>query len=173
MSGNGLAICVKVSESVDMGGNGSGDRYGRGRRRTVEETPYIDSDLVMLKCPGGVEPDRMKLGIRVNCLEVVLVASITPLGYRRWWFMCPECGQRRKRLYTRNYSRYACRVCLGLTYRRSQENRRICGLVYRMIGYENAYWFERDSARMWKLDRASKRRIWWRREKRRIKGSRV
>ncbi len=48
----------------------------------------------------------------------------TPCNYggRRWWWLCPMCGQRRAILYLLS-ERFECRTCCGLTYTTSQVSR--------------------------------------------------
>ena len=49
----------------------------------------------------------------------------TPLGGLRWWWVCPDCGKRRKFLYVvRPHLQASCRVCHRLVHEITQENRR-------------------------------------------------
>jgi hypothetical protein len=56
-----------------------------------------------------------------------LVSSRTPLGGARWWWKCPQCLRKRKRLYFKrnHWGPFACRECRNLTYLTRQENRRV------------------------------------------------
>ena len=60
---------------------------------------------------------------------MLLTATRPHLGGRRWWFECPHavdgrpCGRRCRILYATGSGGWACRVCLGLTYRTRQEHR--------------------------------------------------
>jgi hypothetical protein len=61
---------------------------------------------------------------------VPLVGVTAPLGGVRWWLACPECGQRRRALYSihtvfsaawgeaggQRVFRWSCRKCAGLAY---------------------------------------------------------
>lgn len=39
----------------------------------------------------------------------------------RWWFTCPKCSKRVKKLYLPSEdSRFACRICTGLIHRSAQ-----------------------------------------------------
>lgn len=49
-------------------------------------------------------------------------SNSTNLGGKRWWLRCPVCSHRRAHLYpVAPYHPWACRECLGLTYRSRQE----------------------------------------------------
>jgi len=49
--------------------------------------------------------------------RVRLDATRPRFGGTRWWFLCPSCGRRFRRLHLApGYESFACRVCLNLTY---------------------------------------------------------
>jgi hypothetical protein len=52
--------------------------------------------------------------------SIPIEATFPHIGGRRWWFLCPYCGERRARLYYRRGS-FLCRVCHDLTYRSCQQ----------------------------------------------------
>lgn len=148
-----------------MGGYGSGYGWWLRKRRTVEATPCIDADHRMLRYKKKLEPDQMSMRILpYGYLE----ATMTPLGHRRWWWLCPECGHRRKKLYYISFLDYKCRKCLGLTYARCQKNRRPSKFERMIFGPDAAmfercmHWDDKD-ANAWDY------RQWWRREKRQIR----
>ena len=52
------------------------------------------------------------------------------LGGTRWWFVCPLCDRRMSALYLPpNASRFACRLCYGLSYRSSQQSHVVPALI--------------------------------------------
>ncbi len=52
--------------------------------------------------------------------EIDLSFTEPPLGGRRPWFVCPECGSRRLKLYCGG--RFLCRECLGLQYQSTRDS---------------------------------------------------
>ena len=56
-------------------------------------------------------------GLRAAC-AVDLLRDEPNFGGVRWWFSCPECGSRRRKLYVSpGCLRLGCRNCRGLAYR--------------------------------------------------------
>lgn len=54
-------------------------------------------------------------------------------GGRLWWFMCPRCGGRARKLYMPpDEMRFGCRCCHDLTYRSSQESHTLSGVFNRL-----------------------------------------
>jgi hypothetical protein len=50
-------------------------------------------------------------------VQVKLVATTPNFGGRRYWYLCPHCGQRVRKLYEADGTSFpACRTCLGLQY---------------------------------------------------------
>jgi len=107
---------------------------------------------------------------------VELVATLTPLGGIRWWWLCPGCGIRRKSLYcpmgmaTRHY----CRVCHDLQYYSSQQCHKFSGTL------GNTGWSMTDVMRVLAVDRRSNirerelvKRNEYRRHKRRMRARRA
>lgn len=63
------------------------------------------------------------------------------LGGVRWFWHCPQCGSRRKHLYSSGRvqgHRFACRECLELAYWWSQQNRRPGTWLDRFLGMPGA-----------------------------------
>lgn len=147
-----------------MGGFGSG-RWRHGRRRTVEETPFLDADEVMLRHVGELGPKQMHCTLIVGELWLGTAATLTPLGHRRWWWVCPDCGTLRKRLYKADDGWFSCRVCLGLAYERSQQNRR-SNRFEDSLGVMPFCEMEKALHRMRKARQSAERRRRWRRRKR-------
>lgn len=59
-----------------------------------------------------------------NVDELILISTLPgiPTG-ERWYFHCPRCGHRRKKLYMpMSQSRFGCRGCYDLTYKSVAEN---------------------------------------------------
>lgn len=52
--------------------------------------------------------------------RIKLCFSKTGFGGLRVWFSCPSCSKRVGVLYTSQQGVFACRVCLGLRYRKSR-----------------------------------------------------
>lgn len=83
----------------------------------------------MVKCSvrgGDVDEGRLDLALWSDApdgsnveTEVTIEATYPHIGGRRWWFICPDCGVRRTRLYRRQ-GLLLCRVCHGLTYQSCQ-----------------------------------------------------
>ena len=97
-------------------------------------------------------------------------AQETPLGTRRWWFVCPHCGKRRRALYCplgRLY--FACRVCHDLAYA-SQQGVASVGRFAALLGAGPEFMLEASLLQDKDLYRAKKRhsRNAWRREKRKL-----
>lgn len=148
-----------------MGGYGSGWPWWRPKRKTVESAYGIDADETMLFYKTNIEPEQMAYQVYKYLQWLDMVATLTPLGYRRWWFVCPECGHRRKKLYSGACLALSCRKCMDLTYARCQKNRRPNRFERMVFGSDAAlyercwHWDEKDEA-------AWIRRQEWRRMKR-------
>ena len=131
-----------------MGGFGS-TRWGKHQRRlTVEECfelpirpfyPYIErgmQDVEMIYWRNQRGP--VWAAAFITCASTLNVfqaqqtdrISLTTTGLRnggnRWWFICPQCQERRcYKLYLRpDRPELACRSCHNLTYMSSQQSRR-------------------------------------------------
>ena len=85
-----------------MGGFGSG--HHRSKRPTVETARRLTLD-------------------EAHAVGVELVFQPMPRNRRRKMGICPKC-QQPARMFYQDGERAACRVCSGLTYRSSQEQRR-------------------------------------------------
>ncbi len=85
-----------------MGGFGSG--HHRSKRPTVETTRRLTLD-------------------EAHAVGVELVFQPMPRNRRRKMGICPKC-QQPARMFYQDGERAACRVCSGLTYRSSQEQRK-------------------------------------------------
>jgi hypothetical protein len=72
----------------------------------------------------AVENTRQTLlrhGITVNGQTVSLTSSPGQFGGQRLWLSCPACQRRCGKLYQHPQSHnIACRVCLGIKYRKSR-----------------------------------------------------
>jgi|GEM_PF-2316569 len=63
-----------------------------------------------------------------------MIATTTPLGGARWWWVCPGCHKRRGAVYVRPGSlRLRCRVCHGLSYASRNVNRRAGGSMWVLL----------------------------------------
>ena len=123
-----------------------------GARRCVDEFPHITLPALRLIVGSiehfpldGHQAGVVKMGgVRVllwsltgRCLKVAHngpegKAIETPVhfdwteagfGGRRWWMLCPTCGESRTGLYGR-WGRLACRECQELTYRSTRQTTR-------------------------------------------------
>ncbi len=136
----------EVSRVVDLSKPGSDPRPLRptmttGRRMSsVRCAPSVGSDgapLLLLSYSIG---DRRYPDRRVE--EVVRLQATRPhFGGVRWWFFCPGtadgegCGRRVGKLYRPPEGRrFACRLCLDLTYESCQTSRRHDRLVALLAG---------------------------------------
>lgn len=90
--------------------------------RCVEDFPFIDAAELPRPCSGdriivGAESEGQTTEQLVN-----LAVTVPHFGGRRYWFVCPSCRRRVRKLY--HYVAFfgerrgfACRLCLGLPYR--------------------------------------------------------
>jgi len=63
-----------------------------------------------------------------------LTATLPHYGGRRWWFECPACRRRARKLYLpAGAHRFACRSCCGLSYRSCQESHTAAGFFRRLL----------------------------------------
>ena len=66
--------------------------------------------------------------------DYVVHLDTTPCnyGWRRWWFLCPNCYRRCRVLYLPpGESIFACRICHNLCYESQQENRNALYWLFR------------------------------------------
>lgn len=137
--------------------NGQPSFVVRLERRT------LSSDLITV---------ALSVEVRSMPSIVRLTSTITPLGGLRWWWVCNGCKKRRAALYMRGpASMAACRVCLRLTYRCCQENRRPSKLWKKMLGPLADIHLESMIRRYVKIERRLPDRNRWRRYKRRARRS--
>ena len=148
----------------------SGEDPTNGRRRLcVSECKSVDADVRALDLLGTWEgePGPQTVGLGGEICQ--LVPARTPLGGYRWWWICPKCGARRKKLYLPFwvYASCGCRVCYGLSYRSSQKNRRPSKRMAKLMtklgvpGYENDE-IDRVLDLIGRLNRARDRRLAYR-----------
>ena len=127
-----------------MGGYGSGPRYP-SRYELVERCSAIDAQDYQRKAvrqgwraTDGIQPivARLPYGL---AQELHIWTRPGTLGGVVWYFVCPRCAQRRRKLYrpiSESGARYACRVCHRLRYQTQRIDRR-----------------ERLKHRVWKIER--------------------
>jgi hypothetical protein len=97
-----LFFAKTTIEVEQMGGFGSG--HHRSKRPTVETARRLTLD-------------------EAHAIGVEIVFQSMPRNRRRKMGICPKC-QRPARMFYQDGDRAACRLCLGLTYRSSQEQRK-------------------------------------------------
>jgi hypothetical protein len=105
-----------------MGGPGSGTKWEK--KGTVEDRQCLD--VRELHRAHGIKPgSEMTINYewRGEELSQKIFLDWTPckFGGQRPWFICGNCGTRVAVLYGAG-KYFACRHCLNLTYRSSQEN---------------------------------------------------
>lgn len=59
--------------------------------------------------------------------DISMVPQPMPFGGSRYWFLCPKCGQRQRKLYLKDQS-FLCRACHRLTYV-SQQKGKVLGKI--------------------------------------------
>lgn len=104
-----------------MGGIGSGRHGRRSSRSRTEDLLSVDISHVLHRACFTDIPERPGT---VTVLwgrweqRVELAVSRQSLGGRRWWFVCPLCRHRRRKLYSPWHGKdsIACRVCRRLMY---------------------------------------------------------
>jgi hypothetical protein len=83
--------------------------------------------------------ERKNPAVRINSLagygsdlileQVIRFVSSGPhVDDLRWWFSCPQCGRRVRKLYLPRrplHSKFACRNCHKLTYRSVQQHQKV------------------------------------------------
>lgn len=105
-----------------MGGIGSGTRWDK--KGTIEDHQRLD--VRELHREHGIKPgDRMTVKYEwrgeMVTQEVMIDWTACSFGGKRPWFLCGNCGRRVAVLYGPGKI-FACRHCLNLTYRSSQES---------------------------------------------------
>jgi hypothetical protein len=105
----------------------------QGRRATL--LSYDGHRLFFIRyciesAPGDGEPFQMTLDLAERAgIQVVPIEITHPhFGGMRWWFNCPQCEKRCKKLYLppRQWE-IACRLCHNLTYTSSQTAHTLSG----------------------------------------------
>ena len=102
-----------------MGGSGSGWYGRRSARPRVEDLhPLSVANLSRASVLGDpCAPAPLTFWTRNLPFRLRVEATRQPFGGFRWWFVCPECGSRRTKVYLSGAAtRVACRVCLRLHY---------------------------------------------------------
>lgn len=70
---------------------------------------------------------------RRNDDTILLVPTRPHFGGRRWWFICPACGGRARKLFLPpSRPNFRCRRCHRLTYRSCQESHTAFGELRRL-----------------------------------------
>jgi hypothetical protein len=105
----------------------------QGRRATL--LSYHGHRLFFIRyciesAPGDGEPFQVTLDLAERAgIQVVPIEITHPhFGGMRWWFNCPQCAKRCKKLYLppRQWE-IACRLCHNLTYTSSQAAHTLSG----------------------------------------------
>jgi hypothetical protein len=88
-------------------------------KKLVEDLPFIDIKDIKRILAGCKERHRIEIKISDKYAQVVVVAS-TPgnFGGSVYWFICPGCKRRVKRIYLSTQGNvFLCRNCQDLAYR--------------------------------------------------------
>ena len=94
---------------------------------------YIDltknGDSVAMRLRYGISGDTQREFDYTIALEG-MTSNLIPEATGRWYFVCPQCEQRRTKLYLPlEATTFACRRCHNLTYRSCQEEHQFDGLL--------------------------------------------
>ena len=54
--------------------------------------------------------------------SILLCTTPCNFGGKRYWFSCPDCGERVRNVYRHDQSKFVCRHCLNFTYQSRNEN---------------------------------------------------
>ena len=123
-----------------MGGWGS-TRWAGYRRRTTNDAYRLSAaDLRRMLEKAEREKPAVVLEVAAPGFagrqRVQLVAVPAPLGGRRWYLRCSQCGHRRTHLYALAHaSLWRCRLCCGLAYvsQRLDEKNRLALRMHALI----------------------------------------
>jgi hypothetical protein len=85
----------------------------------VENCQKIKIDDFVRQVNKRLKKELLKSSIEALGADLLLTTSKTRFNGARYWFLCPLCNKRRGVLYSRN-NQIACRVCLGLKYRKQR-----------------------------------------------------
>lgn len=95
----------------------------------VESVEQIDINILIRQFYLTAKETFIKTQISVEGLELKLATSKTRYGLR-FWFTCPNCGNRVGKLYKHPLSKaIACRKCNNLDYR----SRKFKGMIEQKI----------------------------------------
>lgn len=85
----------------------------------TENCQKIKIDDFVRRVNKRLKKELLKLSIEALGITISLTTSKTRFRGVRYWFLCPLCNKRRGVLYSRN-NQIACRVCLGLKYKKQR-----------------------------------------------------
>ncbi len=109
-----------------MGSYRSG--WYRAKKFTTEECADLDALLAAKEHLPGGKPQTPNVLLKIPYAlpggerreqQIELQAALSCVGGVRWWFRCPFCGRRVRKLYLPPASAeetFACRHCHNLTY---------------------------------------------------------
>lgn len=114
-----------------MGGCNSGIWYRWNRKSTVEECEYLDITSICKEkgfssCASNLASSQLRLQAKYEYdgryydYPISLDYTRPNYGGKRWWFRCPDCNKRVRKLY-RRHDLFKCRPCCNLAYRSQQE----------------------------------------------------
>lgn len=85
----------------------------------AENCQKIRIDDFVRQVNKRLKQELLGSSIKALGISISLTSSKTRFGGSRYWFLCPLCIKRRGVLYRRG-PLVACRVCLGLGYRKQR-----------------------------------------------------
>src|SRR5690348_10531061 len=99
----------------------------------------LASASFVLRCEEGLAWHQLDYfviqeGPAAPVRDMIQLAA-TPANYRgpRWWFHCPVCSHRARKLYLpAGANHFGCRACHGLTYRCCQESNTLAGTIRKL-----------------------------------------
>ena len=66
---------------------------------------------------------RLKKSVRFYLTTIHLTKTYPYLGGKRFWFLCPDCNRRVRKLYRpENKFYFRCRICYDLMYQSQESN---------------------------------------------------
>ena len=93
--------------------------YDLGENKLVEDTQRIEIDSFVRQINKELKVRLLEAKLEALGVSIELTTSRTRFNGSRLWFLCPCCRKRSGILYNLSM-KLACRVCLGLLYRKQR-----------------------------------------------------
>ena len=101
------------------------NQYYFGESLLVEDTRKIAIGDLLKQVQVQAKEFLISNNAEILGNKIKLCFSKTGFGGSRIWFSCPSCSKRVGVLYTNKQEVVACRICLGLKYRKSRFSKMI------------------------------------------------